>query len=236
MSGGKAVKLVVFGAGVLAILIAGGAVLASGVLGDTAEELAGSERSRPGIGIKGLGLLNLLLAYVLVLMLLDQLPVWQKLAPKVQGIVTFILTLLGLVASIIAIFAALQLLLLMVALLFAPPFGTIAYFALWGSFDTDASRTLLAFVMGLQIAGTIAIVAVNPTLLKNIWLMLLIGTALLMTFVLGLLHAFPPSFLVSITDAIGAIIAGILSAIWMIIFLIGAIIAVVRAIRSLVPA
>lgn len=236
MSAMKAAKLLVFGAGVLAILIAAGAVLGSGVLGDTASELAGSALSRPGIGIKGLSLLNLLLAYVLVLMLLDQLPVWQKLAPKVQGIVTFILTLLGLIVSIVAVVAALQLLLLMVALLFAPPFGTIAYFALWGSFDTDASRTLLAFVMGLQIVGVIAILAVNPTLLKNIWLMLLIGSSLLMTFVLGILHAFPPSFLVSITDAIGAIVAGILSAIWMIIFLVGAVIAVIRAIRSLVPA
>lgn len=231
-----AAKLVVFCGGVLAILLAAGLVLGSGVLGDTAAELAGSNVSRPGIGIKTLGLVNLVLAYVLALMVLDFFPVWRKIAPRVQGIVTLILTLIGLIAAILIVLAAIQLLMMMVAMLFAVPFGTIAYMALWGHFDTDASRTILALVMMLQVGGTIAVLIVNPTLLKNIWLALLVGSALLMTVVLGFLHAFPPSPLVSIADAIGAIIAGIVAAIWMIVFLIGALFAIVRAVRSVLPA
>ncbi len=231
-----ALKLVIFAGGVLAILIAAGIVLGSGVLGDTAPELAGADVTPPGIGIKTLGIINLLLAYVLILMLLDNLPVWRKVAPRLQGIVTLIGTLVGLIASILIIIAALSLLLTMVAMLFAFPFGTIAYMALWGHFDTDASRTVLAIVMLLQVGGTVAILIVNPSLLKNVWLVLLVGSSLLLTVILGFLHAFPPSPLVSIADAIGAIIAGIFAAIWMIVFLIGALFAIVRALRSLLPA
>jgi hypothetical protein len=56
-----------------------------------------------------------------------------------------------------------------------------------------------------------------------------------MTFLLGFLHALPPSFLVSITDAVGGIVAGILAALWMIVFIFGALGAIIRAIRSLLP-
>lgn len=229
------VRLLIFAGGVLAIVVAAALVFGSGVLGDTASELAGTEGARPGIGIRSVGLLNLLLAYALVLMILDNVPVWRRLAPKAQGVVTLILTFLGLLAAVLAIFAAIQFLLMMVALLFAPPFGTAAYFALWGRFDTDASRAFLAAVMALQMIGMITVLVVNPTLLKNIWLVLLAGTVLLMTVLLGLLHALPPSFLVSITDAIGAVVAGILTAIWMLFFLIGSLFAIVRAVRSLAP-
>jgi hypothetical protein len=228
-------RLLVFGGGVLAILVAALVVLGSGVLGDTASELSGAGGGRPGIGIRSLGLINLLLAYVLVLMILDLFPAWQKVAPRLQGLVTLIATLIGVFAAIAFIFVAFQLLMLMLGLLFSPPFGTMAYFALFGRFDTETSRRVLAAVMSLQILGTIAIVVVNPTLLKNLLLLLLVGSALLLTFVLGLLHALPPSFLVSIADAIGAIVAGILGAVWMFVFLIFAIVAVLRALRSLVP-
>jgi hypothetical protein len=228
-------RLLLFAGGVLLVVIAAALVFGSGTLGDTAGELAGTGTTRPGIGIRSLALLNLLLAYALSLMILDRLPVWQRLASRLQGVVMLVLSVLGLIAAIVAIFAALQLLLLMVSLLLASPFGTIAYFALWGNFDTATSRALLAAVMSLQVVGLVAVLLVNPTLLKNVWLVLLAGTVVLMTIVLGFLHALPPSFLVSITDAIGAIVAGILTAVWMLFFIVSGLFTLVRAVRSLAP-
>jgi hypothetical protein len=56
-------KLLVFGGGVFAIVLGAAVVLGSGgLLGRTASELAGAELSRPGIGIRTLGLINLVLA------------------------------------------------------------------------------------------------------------------------------------------------------------------------------
>lgn len=229
------VKLLFFAGGVLLVLVAAALVFGSGVLGDTASALTGTGGARPGIGIRSLGLLNLLLAYALALMVLDRVSLWQRISSRAQGIVTLVLTLLGLLAAVLAVLAAIQFLLLMVALLFASPFGTMAYLALWGRFDTDTSRGFLAAVMALQVIGLSAVLIVNPTLLRNVWLVLLAGSVLLMTVLLGFLHALPPSFLVSITDAIGAIVAGIVTAIWMLFFLISSLFTVVRAARSLAP-
>jgi hypothetical protein len=226
----------VFIAGVLLLILSAAIVWgAGGILGDTATELAGSELRRPGIGIRMSGLVSILLAFSLVLMLLDPIPVWQKIAPRLLGIFTLIVMIIGIILTLIAVLAALQLLLLMISLLLATPFGTIAYLALWGDFDTDASRKVLGLVMLLQVVGAILVLVVNPSLLKNIFLLLLFASALGITFLLGFLHALPPSFLVSITDAIGGIVAGILAAIWMIVFLLGSLPAILRAIRSVLP-
>jgi hypothetical protein len=49
--------------------------------------------------------------------------------------------------------------------------------------------------------------------------------------IISFLHGFVPIILVSITDAIGAIIVGILAVIWAIILLVFAIISVIKAIH-----
>jgi hypothetical protein len=64
----------------------------------------------------------------------------------------------------------------------------------------------------------------NPHILKSKSLILLFLTSLLLTFVLAYLHGLPPGFLVSITDAIGAIVAYILALIWAIAYLVGGVI------------
>ena len=51
---------------------------------------------------------------------------------KLQAILTLILSFFLVLGSIVLIFAALAKLLLMVALFFAIPFGTIAYLIIWG--------------------------------------------------------------------------------------------------------
>jgi hypothetical protein len=190
---------------------------------------------RPGIGIAYLAMLDLLLLYTLLLLATDFVPVLRSIAARLQGIVTFILSLFGLLAVLALIFVALALLITMVTLLLAVPFGTIVYMAVWGSFDVGPAARFLVMIMVIKIIGLALIVVSNPMFIKNKGFMLLLGCSIGMSYLLGFLLAFPPAVLASITDAIGAIIAGIITLIWLVVFLIGAIPAVVNAVRSLVP-
>jgi hypothetical protein len=129
-----------------------------------------------------------------------------------------------------------MLIMLMITLLLATPFGTLAYFAAWGNFPTPSARTALALVMSLKLIGLGLIVVSNLTLLKNKFFVLVCACSIGLTFLLGLLYAFPPRFLVSITDAVGALVAAIVAIVLMVVVLIVAVFAVVRALRSAVPA
>ena len=60
--------------------------------------------------------------------------------------------------------------------------------------------------------------------------MVLILTSLLATLIIGFLHGLVPAFLVSITDAIAAIVVGILALVWAIWFLLRSIPAVAKAV------
>src|SRR5690606_23677611 len=89
---GSAVRALLLTGAILCFLVAAAALFGmGGVLGDSANMVAGSELERPGIGIRSAGILNLVLAYALVLMLLDFIPAVRTVTAKVQGIVTLIL-------------------------------------------------------------------------------------------------------------------------------------------------
>lgn len=189
----------------------------------------------PGFGIGCLAVLDLLLLYTVGLLAVDALAPLRAIVARLQGVVTFVLSLLGLLACIVLIFAALALLILMVTLLVSVPFGTIAYFAAFGDFPTARARAVLGLVMALKLGSLALMVVARPGLIGNKGFMLLLGCSLGVGFVLSLLHAIPPGFLVSITDAIGALIAAIVAAIWLVVFLIGALPGVIRGLRGLVP-
>jgi hypothetical protein len=67
--------------------------------------------------------------------------------------------------------------------------------------------------------------------LQNRGLVLLILSSLVCNIVLSFLHGLVPGFLVSITDALGGIIVAVCGLIWWVMALIGAIPAVLRALR-----
>lgn len=98
----------------------------------------------------------------------------------------------------------------------------------------DATRTT---VRSAHAAGRLIRVLPGtyvPTELKDDLMtccMLLLLTAALLTFVTALLHSIVPGFLVSITDALAALITAIVSAIWALLVLIGGIVAAVRVLR-----
>lgn len=214
----------------LAIVVELGSVLVFGSLGSTSGL---TDVSRPGIGIRALVFVDVVLVYTLAMVVINEIPPLRPVFGRIQGVLTFILSLIGIIADIVFIFVTLTLLILMVSLLLAVPFGTIVYFATWGDFDTGQVRAVLSLVMLLKLVGLVLMVVSNPGLLKDKGLVFAAACSLLVAFLLGFLVAFPPSFLASITDAIGALIAGVVGLIWMLIFLIGSIFAVIRAIRSI---
>ncbi|MBV8878579.1 MAG: hypothetical protein JO332_01320 [Planctomycetaceae bacterium] len=186
--------------------------------------------SPPGYGVPYLALLDGLLVFTIGLMGLSLL-LQQGVHAKIQGCITLIVSFLLLLGSIVLIVIAFVLLMIMVTLLLAPIFGTIAYFAMFADFDRSGAGVILSVAMVLKIAFALCLFFANPRFLENKGLVLLVLTSLLAQIITAFLHGFPPGFLVSITDAIAGIITGILTAIWCIVFLIGSIISVVKALR-----
>lgn len=184
----------------------------------------------PGLAIPTLALINGLL---LLIMILTSLPllVGDRATGTVQGVISIIGGLIGLIAGVVAAIVAFTAMLLMVSLLLAVPFGTLAYLATFGSFDTSGAGAITAMMIMLQVIAFVCLILAQQRFLASRGLVLLFATALLLTVVTGLLHSLVPSILVSITDALGALIIGIVGAIWSLVILIGGIIGAVRLLQ-----
>lgn len=186
-------------------------------------------KSTPGLGIPYLALLDGLVVFTVLLMAASLL-IPERVQGRVQGILTLIVSLIILLAAIGYGFAALTRLIVMVTLLFSPIFGTIAYFAVFGHFPKAAAAVTLSSIMTLKLLFAGFLVFAHQRFLQNKGLVLLVLTSLIAGLVISFLHGFVPGPLVSITDAIAAIIVVILAAVWAIILLIGSIISIVKAI------
>jgi hypothetical protein len=192
---------------------------------------AAEQDEPPGLGIPYLALVDGILAYSLALMVLA-LVLPENLQAKLQGIVSVILSFFLALGSIVLIFLALAKLLLMVGLFFAAPFGTIAYLAVWGDFPKATAAVVLSILIALKIGASICLPIAHQLFLNDKGLILLVLTSFLATIIISFLHGIVPFPLVSITDALAAIIVGILALIWAIVILIGSIIAVVQALTT----
>lgn len=182
-------------------------------------------------GIFYLGILDTLVLFTMALVGAP-LVITHRLHGRIQGVVTLIFSFFMLIGSIVMIFAALALLLLMVSLLLAIPFGTIAYLAGYGSFDRAAAAATLSLAMALKIGFCVLLILAHQRFLENKGLVLIILTSLVGAVLLSFLHGLFPRFLVSITDDIGAIIISVLTLIWAIFYLVGAIPAILKALRK----
>ena len=228
------VKLALFLLGVFCIFLA---ILAEIGLGLTLGFASGAhvhDSASPGFGIRMLGLIDAGLAWSLMLMTIDFVRPMAWLA-RVQGIITLILSLLGVIGGIVLIYLTFVLLVLMVSMLLAVPFGTIAYLVIWADFPSGQVRAALALIMLLKLSGVGLLAVGSPGLLKNKGLVILMLFSVGSTFVTGLLIALVPGIVAAIADVIGALIAAVLGTIWLLVMLIGAIFAVIRAVRSLAP-
>jgi hypothetical protein len=197
-------------------------------LNDSSAAALGS--SPPGYGIPAMALLDGLILFTVGLMGLSML-LQKGIHAKIQGILTLILSLLLLLGCILMGFLIFTLILLMVGLLLAPIFGTAAYFVIYGHFETSTAAAVLSLLMLLKLGFAICLVLAHQRFLQNKGLVLIVLTTLLAQIITSFLQGFPPGFLVSITDAIAGLITVILTAIWSLIFLIGSIVSVVKALR-----
>lgn len=184
----------------------------------------------PGLGVPYLALLDGLLLFIVILMALPLL-LPDRIHAKLQGIVTLIVSFLSLLGGIVMIIVALVLLMIMVSLVLAVPFGTIAYLAIYGDFATTPAQVILNLLLFLKLAGAVCLVLAHQRFLQNKGLVLLIITSLLGNLIISFLHALVPTPLVSITDAVAAIVVAILAVIWAILLLIGSLPAIFKAIN-----
>lgn len=210
-------------------LIAALVCIAIAVLIETAT-VALPDKEIIGVGITSLAFLDGLVLFATALVAAG-LIIPERIHGRAQGIGTLIFAVLILLAAIRGIFSWLGELILMVTLLLSIPFGTAVYFATYADFPRGSAAVTLSFLMTLQLAFAVCLVLAQQRFLQMKSLVLIVLTALLGTVIISLLHGLVPGFLVSITDAVGAIVVGILAAIWAIILLIFSIPGILRAAR-----
>src|SRR5262249_40381359 len=110
----------------------------------------GFDTGTPGWGIRYLAILDLMLLYTTLTMGLGLL-IPRAIVGRIQGIVALVLSFLGCLGTIGLAFLAFGMLMLMVSLLVAVPFGTIAYLAAWGHFPTGTAEATLGMIMFLKL-------------------------------------------------------------------------------------
>jgi hypothetical protein len=188
------------------------------------------EAPRPGLGIPYMALVDGLLLFILGLMAAS-LIIPPRVQGRLQGLVSLIVTLLLILAGVVMVFVALNLLILMVGLLLSVPFGTLVYLAVFGFFDRAGAQITLSLTMLLKAAFAVCLVIAHQSFLTDKGLLLLVGASLVSNLVVGFLHGLVPGFLVSITDAVAAIVVAIIGIILAILALVGSIISIVKAIQ-----
>lgn len=220
----------------LPFVIVAAACLAVVVVGEAAAEAftsclraLGLGIDSVGVGIPYLALLDGLVLFTVALLVLPLL-MPESLHARLQGIVTLIVSLLALLGGIVLAIVAVALLMTMVSLFLAAPFGTIAYLALFGDFPTGAAEGALGLLLFLKLLAGVALILAHQRFLQNKGLVLIVLTSLLANVIVSFLHNLVPGVLVSITDAVGAIVVAIIAVIWALILLIASIPAVFKAV------
>jgi len=187
----------------------------------------------PGLGVPAIVLVDAVLLLVLLAMA-TALVVPARIHGRVQGIVGAVVSVLIILAAIVTAFRALAQLILMVSLLLAFPFGTIVYLIIWGFFDRGGAAVALGLLMLIKIVAAICLAVAHQSFVIDKGLLLIVAASLIAGLVVSFLHGIVPGFLVSITDALAAIVVAIIGIIVAILSLIGSVISIVRAIRPAV--
>jgi hypothetical protein len=178
---------------VLTVLLETGSVL---LLGSTqAVSVPGMQQQADGWGVPSIVLVDALLMLT-------------------QGLVTLVVSVLVLLGALTLVFTGLQALGVMLSLLLAPPFGTVAYLAVWGHFDRPAASQVLAMLLLLKLGCGACLLLAHPRFLLLKGLVLLWCTSVVAGLLVGFLHGMVPGPLVSITDLVGAIVVAVVGLLW----------------------
>jgi hypothetical protein len=183
----------------------------------------------PGIGIPALVLVDIPLAFTLTLFGLGFV-VPHGLLGRTQGCATLIVSLIVLLGGCLTVLLAFGLLMVMLALI-GSFFGIVVYLALWGNFAREAAAVILAFLLTSKLVIGASLIVSNQRYLQNRGLVLLWLTSLIANVIVAFLHGLLPRPVVSILDAVAAIILAILGIIWAVLLLVGAVISIVRVLQ-----
>lgn len=184
----------------------------------------------PGRGIMYLALIDVIALYTTGLFTLS-LVVPERVQGRAQGVATLIGSIILIIVSFVMLIIAFIELMIMISLFLAPPFGTLAYLAIWGFFPVGKASVVIGLLMFLKLCWAALLIIAQPRFLQNKGLVLLVVTSLVCTLCLEFLHGLMPVILVSILDNVGAIIFAIVGIVWGIVLLVGSIPAIVKAVR-----
>src|SRR5882672_10638860 len=159
----------------------------------------------PGLGIGYLALVDAVVLFTVGLMGVGLLTP-QRLQGRLQGAATLVFAILLILGALAALVVAIGKLILMSTLLFAFPFGTIAYLIIWGDFPRGTTTVLLSLVMFLKFVFAVFLLLAQPRFVQNKGLVALTLTSMICNIVLSFLQGIVPIILVSISDAVGAVV------------------------------
>lgn len=198
---------------------------------EKADEIAGLPGDdAPGFGVNSLQYVDGFILFTLALMTVA-LVMPEYIQAKIQGCVTLIFAIVVILFAIIKIFIVLAKLITMVALFLSFPFGTLAYLIIFGSFPRAAASAILGLIFLLKIVFVVVLLLAHQRFIENKGLIIYILVAFVGNLIVSFLYGIVPGFLVSITDAIAAIVVMIIGIILAIILAIGAIISIVLALK-----
>jgi hypothetical protein len=193
---------------------------------------AGEPAPQPtGYGVPYLALVDIVALFTVALMGAG-LVLPDRLHGRIQGIVTIVAAIILIIVALVLLFIAIAELVVMVTLLLAIPFGTIAYLIVWGSFPRGDAAVLLSLLMFLKLVFAGALVLAQQRFLQNKGLVALVATSLVANIVVVFLHGLVPGILVSITDSVAGIVLAIAAIVWAIVLLVGAVPGVVKALKA----
>jgi len=184
----------------------------------------------PGYWIPHLALLDGLALFTMAIMGFA-LIIPERIHGRLQGVMTLVVSFLALFMAILLVVATITALFVMISLLCAPIFGTAAYFGIYSNFDRLGAAVILGLLMILKVGFAVCLFIAHPRFLQNKGLVLLVLTSFLAQILVSFLQGLPPTFLVSITDAIAGIVTAVLAAVWALVFLVGSLISIVRSLR-----
>ena len=147
------------------------------------ENLANQDKP-PGVGIQYLALIDAIPLFT-VSVIGASLIVPERVQGRVQGVLTLIFCILIILLSIVLILLAVIALILMVSLLLAVPFGTLAYAALFGSFNRGGAAAILGLLMALKLAFIACLVLAHQRFIQNKGLVFMIVTSLAGNVIVG---------------------------------------------------
>jgi len=189
-----------------------------------------------GFGVRSLQYVDGLLLYTLVLMTLALIlprvfSDYEYFHAKAQGILTLVFGILLILAAIVFALVVLAKLIGMVLLFLSFPFGTLAYLIIFGSFPRGAMNAVLGLIFMLKVVFVVLLLLAHQDFLKNIGLVVYVLGALAANLVVTFLYGIVPGILVSITDAIAALVVVIIGGILALVMIVGAIISIVFALK-----